>query len=149
MNNRQRIKKAIVFTSIFFFLISLTQDCFCTSSRCINSSIALLFGWIEICGGDLAGISWFANILLVSSWILMLVNSKHTTLINFLSILLCLVFLVERKVMRDEAGHFEKITTVKMGYWLWLASTVILLSGDLFLKFNKSGKSGDTRTSFR
>jgi hypothetical protein len=41
--------------------------------------------------------------------------------------------LIFDKVVDNEAGHYSKVTELKLGYWLWLFSSLIILMGSLII----------------
>jgi len=128
-----KIKKIVTLFSIGLFIVSLPQDCFCTSSNCVNSFMALISGWMGVIGGDIAGIAWFANIFLLLSWIFTLNNVRYAIWTSLLSTLFCLTFLLGKKVIINEAGQSGAITAYKAGFVLWVISSIVMSFGNMIL----------------
>ena len=133
MNIQQRIRQITLILSICLFVLSLTQICFCTSNDCIGSVFALTWGLIALFLGG-AGLTWIANPILVTIWIMMIQNSRHNKLLMFGSILATILsasFLLFHGIAIDEGGMEKEILSYKAGYWLWLTSSLVLLIGNL------------------
>lgn len=133
MNLQQKtISQITLFFSFLIFLISLTKDAFCTTSGCIGSSTALFWGFFGLFIGG-ASLTWLANPILIISWIMILRNSRHKKLLltgSIISTILSLSFLLFDKIITDEGGFEKDILNYKVGYWLWMASSLVLLIGN-------------------
>jgi hypothetical protein len=147
------VKKVDIFifsTSIVLFLISLTQEAYCTY-QCKESLGVFLSGGLGVfleLGALMdrllntntvgkvdykigATFSWLANPALIIAW-LTYKESKTTSLVfTILSLALMLSFLMFDKVIDNEAGHYNKIISYRSGYWLWLCSSGVLAAGAL------------------
>ncbi len=44
-------------------------------------------------------------------------------------------FLLFDEVISDEAGNYSPITQYKLGYWLWVVSSLTMLIGSLLLTY--------------
>ena|SRR3970282_1467810 len=128
----KNLRKTILFSSIVIFIISLTQECFCTFKGCADSIIVLVFGFFGILSGGV-GLSWFANPLIIASWIL-IKNNKISTILSIIAFVLSFSFLFFKEIMTDESGNLREILGYKLGYWLWLLSIFITLLGNLTVK---------------
>jgi uncharacterized membrane protein len=128
----KNLRKTILFSSIVIFIISLTQECFCTFEGCADSIIVLVFGFFGILSGGV-GLSWFANPLIIASWIL-IKNNKISTILSIIAFVLSFSFLFFKEIMTDESGNLREILGYKLGYWLWLLSIFITLLGNLTVK---------------
>lgn len=149
MNNK-KVNSYIFYTSFALFIISLTQESYCTN-QCGDSLAVFLAGWIGVLFevgaltdlllnidtiGEVnytigATFSWFANPALLIAW-LTYRESKTTSLVfTILSLALMLSFLMFDKVLDNEAGHYNAIVSYKAGYWLWLSSSAVLAAGAL------------------
>ena len=128
----KNLRKTILLTSIIIFIISLTQECFCTSKGCGDSIIVFVFGVFGILSGGV-GLSWYANPLIIASWV-SIKNNKISTILSIIALVLSISFLFFEEIMTDESGHLRKIVSYKSGYWLWLLSIVITLLGNLIIK---------------
>ena len=129
-------RAVILRASIVVFLISLTQQCYCTTNSCGYSIAAVFSGAIGLLLGG-AGITWLANPLLLISWILAKKSPKFSLLTSFLAVITSLSFLLFSKIISDEAGNYSQIISYKLGYWLWVLSSVIMLGGNIWLYLSK------------
>jgi len=136
LHSGENIRKITLLTSIVLFVSSLTQKCYCTTTQCGDSIMAVLAGWLGIAFGG-AALSWFANPVLWISWISINRNFKLSFICSILSPLICLSFLFFNKVIDDEAGHYNEITGYKTGYWLWLTSSLVMIAGNLIFYASK------------
>lgn len=132
------MRRTILLTSIVLFVCSLTQKCYCTTNQCGDAIMALLVGWLGLAYGG-AALTWLANPVLWISWIFIKKNARLSFLCSILSPLICVTFLLFNKVIDDEAGHYNKITGYKTGYWLWLASSLVMCTGNLLLNISNKG----------
>lgn len=104
--------------SVILFAASLTQDAFCVSGICSDWP-----GWSILLFGVLGHSSWFANPLLLASWIAALFSRRLPALILALAAIgLAGSFMFETTVITNEAGMANPVTGLREGYWLWLAS---------------------------
>lgn len=104
--------------SAILFAASLRQDAFCVSGICSDWQ-----GWSILLFGALGHASWFANPLLLASWIAALLARRLPALVLSLAALgLAGSFMFETSVITNEAGMANPITGLREGYWLWLAS---------------------------
>jgi len=150
----KNITKTTIVLSTILYVTSLTQNAYCTND-CKSSLMVLLVGLLGILteigamasfitdkiNGHTSSISndlgatftWLANpIILFSLFILR--HSKRTALmLSIVSTILILLFLVFDKVVDNEAGHYSKVTELKLGYWLWLFSSLTILIGSFII----------------
>ena len=130
--------RIIVFIlSFVVFIVSLTQTAYITEpadSIASNAFVAFLTGWLNFMG---PGISWFANPLLIISWILLLNNKiKFSLILSFIAVLFCLSFLLFNKIALDEAVNYGEILGYGSGYWLWLTSCITMFMGSVLINHN-------------
>jgi hypothetical protein len=113
-----RSTRVALVLSVILFAASLTQDAFCVSGICSDWP-----GWSILLFGALGHTSWFANPLLLASWIATLFARRLPALILSLAGLgLAASFMFETSVVTNEAGMANPVTGLREGYWLWLAS---------------------------
>lgn len=124
-----KINPAILYSSILIFGISLFQNCFCTS-QCVNSFLALLFGFFGITTGGIANLCWIANPLLIMSWKTFYKDTKSSLTFSLFASVISFMFLFATEVAVDEAGSPRKIDSLEIGYWLWLSSIFIISIGN-------------------
>jgi hypothetical protein len=138
------LRRIVFILSCLLFIISLTQTAYITEpadSIASHGFVALLTGWLNFMG---PGISWFANPLLIVSWILLFNNKIKLSLISsFIAILFCLSFLLFDKITLDEAVNYGEILGYGNGYWLWLASCFIVFIGSLLINHNEKSINSD------
>ena len=140
LNFRNKSIQRITFRlSLLLFVISLTQECFCTLGNNCDSGgyILLLIGWMGVFMLHLPAMAWLANPVLLFSWIFMNKKPKTSLTLSIISLLLTLSFLLFDEIINNEAGIPEKITVIKLGYWLWVSSAFIMVIGNAFLFYKK------------
>jgi hypothetical protein len=155
----KNITKLTIIIATTLFIVSLTQTAYCTND-CKSSFMVLLIGLLGILteigaiasfileklNGHSSSISneigatftWLANPIILFS-LFIFNHSKRTSLVlSIISTILILLFMAFDKVLDNEAGHYSKITELKLGYWLWLLSSLTILTGSLtILKLTK------------
>lgn len=151
----KRITQLTLALAIALFISALTQPAYCTAS-CKNSLMVFLVGILGILtelgalmscvlegtGGlkDPVGatFSWLANPFLFISMIVFAFRKKAALVSSIISTLLVLYFLLFSRVI-DDAGHYNKVTALGLGYWLWLSSSLVILIGSMIvLKTSKN-----------
>jgi hypothetical protein len=142
------IKNITLISSISIFILSLSQECFCTDNSCGGawSGLAIL-----ISGGfgfslSPAGFTWLANILLLVSWIIFKKTPQKTFYFAIIAFIISLSFLFFDKIVSDEAGNYHQITGYRLGYWLWCSSSLIIVIGIwvIFVYFKPSAFKTNT-----
>lgn len=152
------ITKLTIILSVAAYICSLTQVAYCTND-CKSSLMVLLVGILGILteigtivsyimdkiNGQTstihydigASFTWLANPIILFSLIMFRHNKRITLIFSAISSTLILLFLVFEKVIDNEAGHYSKVTELKLGYWLWLFSSLIILIGSLIIARRK------------
>lgn len=152
-----KIARITIFTAVVLFLSSLACESYCTD-ECGSSFLALLLGWsgmllelgtiasavIDLFQGKGFSISnpigssfaWLANPLFFLSLIALKRDSKRAIWLSVASLALMLSFMLIGKVVSNEAGGYATITAYKAGYWLWLSSPVVLMTGAWVMRRN-------------
>jgi hypothetical protein len=140
-------KGILVFVSIGFLISSFTQKCYCTTNLCADSLFVFLFGPFGFFM-SWAGLTWLANPLLITSWVVVKRNPRLSLITSLLASILALSFLLFTKVIDDEGGDLSQIISYKQGYWLWVLSSLIMFIGNViyFFKNDISNKSPDVRS---
>ncbi len=159
--NHKPLKTYFFVISIFLFIASLTQDCYCLDgyTECMESIGALLWGWIgvlyeigfivEMLQGTITTenyqfgthLSWLANPFLIIAFVTFNFYPKVTILLSSVSTLFMLSFLLVKSVIVDEAGHYCEIKTYQAGYYLWQNRGISHFFVDLNLFFCKTLQS--------
>jgi hypothetical protein len=82
-------------------------------------------GWL----GPLAlHFEWYANPLLLTSWILALVGKRKTVFAaSTAALVLALSFLLRDRMIVSEAPTYSEIISRSSGYWMWLASIAVMV----------------------
>ena len=111
----------------------LTQKCYCTTTSCGDSIMALFSGTIGFLFGG-AALTWLANPLLILFWFTMK-NAKRSLICSLFAVLISLSFLLFKTVISDEAGNYSLIVSRQLGYWLWVTSSSIMLIGNAIFYF--------------
>lgn len=126
----------ILFLSICLFLVSLSQECFCTSNKCYESISIIFVGCLSVFVGG-ATLTWFANPLIIITWILTYSNKKFALFTAVASSIICFSFLKFDSIIMDESGHYWPIFEYKIGYWLWTLSSLTLTIGNAYLLYKR------------
>lgn len=132
LNTTHKTARILILISISLFLVSLTQKGYCTQNNCSDAIILLLLGWFGMLMGG-AGISWIANPLIFASWFFTSRGSKYALYTSILSSAACFLFLFFGSVTDNESGQQHQIVSYEWGYWLWCASSLTMLAGNVFL----------------
>lgn len=135
--NIKHVRNTYLIMSLLLFILSLTQKCYCTTTDCTHSIAALIMGFFGLVTGG-ATITWLANPLLLIAWISLSNRPKLSLIVSALAFIFSISFLFFSKIIVNEAGHYLEITQYKLGYWLWLLSSFVMLIGHLHLKFSSS-----------
>ena len=125
----------VLLGSVLLFVASLTQDAYYLAGdnpeSWSASWVLLLMGWMGVFYGV---ITWLANPLLVLSWILCLRGElRAAVIVSAAAVLLALSFLLHSTIVTSEAPTYEAVAGYGAGYWLWLASMLIMAAGSLRL----------------
>jgi len=135
--------KVVYAIGILFYIISLTQEGFCTVSRCGANWNGLALVALGAIGGilSIAGMVWYANPLLWAAWWFLKKDAKKALYFSVAASVLSLSFLLCTEIADQKPGKVSYITDFKSGYWLWVASIICTLigSGVLFLWKRKLG----------
>ncbi len=136
--NAKIINRIFIFLSLIFLLISFSQKAYCVDGDCGESWSGLMCFLLGIFGiiFSLSAISWFLNPLLLISYLIPIKNLNLKLYLAVASVFLGLSFLFFSEIVKNEAGHYGKITGYELGYWLWILSSLINLIGILIIKFN-------------
>lgn len=129
------ITQITLFISVGLYIISLTQQGFCTSNACGDHWSGLSIVGLGAIGGimSIAGLTWYANPLLWVAWSLVKKGPKKALLYSLASLVVGLCFLLFDQIADRKPGMMVYITNYKEGYWLWIASMVFMAIGSLVL----------------
>lgn len=134
-----------VMASLAIFIVSLTQKALTYSDfdgQGAYSSLSMfLMGGISVLGGGLLEwLIWLANPLYFISILLLLKRKKQSIKTSILATSVAFTFLFWKNILVSENGRNAEIVALKLGYWLWLSSLVVLTIGTIvyFEKYNDS-----------
>ena len=135
MESRE-IKFTTIGLSLLIFAISLTQNALVVNYNNeikTSSSLEYLFiGSIAFMGGGLLEeIVWLANPLCLVALIFLIKNDEKAVLLSLIASCLAISFSFWNEILGAESGTMAKIVSFELGYYLWLASILILTIGIL------------------
>ena len=133
---KSKIKSVILIIGVGLFFFSLFNISFCTNNGCRTSIEAFLIGWLAILAGG-AAISWLANPFLIISWVLLTKNKKYAWLFSLTALVFSISFLKFQTIIENEAGQYNPISKIGIGYWLWLSSCVTTFFGCVTMRILK------------
>ena len=136
VSERPKLTNTFLILGAALFFVSLLLTAFCTNRGCRPSYEAFLSGWLVMLDGG-AGMSWLANPMLFTSWILLDKSRKNAWIFALLAVAFCFSFLSFDNVLENTAGHRGVIQSVNTGYWLWTASSFVTLIGTIYIRFNR------------
>ena len=133
----------IVSISFGLFLLSLTQtallcDDFDGPRTYSSISMFLTGGFCILGGGLMEWIVWLANPIYFFAVTLFLRNSNKAKLLSIIASSLAFSFLFWNNILAAEDGRTATIKSFKFGYYLWLASFIVLSIG--IIRTNKKAK---------
>ncbi len=156
----RQIRNTTILLTLGLYIAALTQPAYCTHES-VGALTILLLGPLGLLmeAGALADtliqgfsgkgfvfqhpigatFTWLANPLLLLALLFIKRKTTSTILFSLLSTVLMLIFPLFGSVIDDEAGHYQPITSLQAGYWLWLLSSIILLAGAFWLKKKQTG----------
>ena len=123
--------RVMFYLSLLLFAVSLTQQCYCTSESCGDSLAVFLSGAACVFYGG-ATLSWLANPCLLMAVLFARRRPMACLAFSFLSVCQSLAFLCFKRIITDESGRYDIITSYKAGYWLWTGSHIVFLAGAIF-----------------
>jgi hypothetical protein len=135
--------KNSTYISIGFFVLAMTQTAYyeATADPARNSAGLLLVGWMGVLGGY---IEWIANPLLFFSWFSAL-HRRYWQAVSSAALALTLIlsFLRRSEVVWtfDNGSRAAAIKGYGFGYWLWLASSAVMVIAGVALLVRQSGRS--------
>lgn len=125
------VKRLLLLLSPLLFFACLPMRAVCTGNFDCSRWPAygiLLFGWMAPFAAP-ANIGWWANPMLLISWVMGL-QWKYRSAAGAAgaALIFCLIPLVDPDAVMNEGGIIEKIASYRAGYYLWLASAVVNLA---------------------
>lgn len=136
VEGKSTLKSLVLILGIGLLILSLFKISFCTINGCRSSIETFLIGGLAMFGGG-ASITWLANPFLIVAWVLLLKNKKSAWLVSLIALGLSITFLCFNEVIENEAGQYNPILKVRLGYWLWVASCAVTFIGSLLIRIIK------------
>ncbi|UTN04881.1 hypothetical protein L0669_03040 [Flavobacterium bizetiae] len=135
MESRE-IKFTTIGLSLLVFAISLTQNALVVNYnneiKTASSLEYLFIGSIAFMGGGLLEeIIWLASPLCLLAIKFMIKDDKRAVLVSLIASALAISFSFWNEILGAESGTMAKIVSFELGYYLWLASILILTIGIL------------------
>lgn len=136
----KNIIRIFTFLSIILLFISFSQKAYCVDENCGESWSGLMCFLLGIFSliFSLSGISWLLNPFMIISYIIPIKNITFKLAFSALALTFGLSFLLFDEIIKNEAGHYGKITGYEIGYWIWILSAVINLTGILIVKLKNN-----------
>jgi hypothetical protein len=82
-----------------------------------------------------AGFTWLANPAIFIAWITFNKKTYASLITSAIAAALSVSFLFFHRIIATESGDFNKIISYKLGYWLWMASLVLMLIDNVIIYF--------------
>lgn len=131
-----QIIKVFKYLSILLFLTALIFPCFDTMAEEgeEGEGAALLLSGFFGFFSTAVGWSWLANPALWVAWGYFIKKPRQSFIASVIAVFFALSFLLFKTIMINEAGGTSSIVRYRIGYWLWLASSLVMLIGNIYLK---------------
>jgi hypothetical protein len=125
------IRTLSIILSLILFVVSLTQTGLSYQDydgKGIYPSYELfLSGAISFIGGGLfESMIWMANPFYFIGLIYFYKSKKDSLKFSFISLIISTSFILWKEILVSESGRTEKITSLGLGYWLWISSIFVL-----------------------
>lgn len=133
-------QKFTIIISLIILCVSLTQPAFYIDreenpAAWAESWMLFFFGWMFPFGGGITGfLFWCANPIYFFSILQTIRNKKSGILLSVLASLIAFSFSLVDEIIASSSGSFSKITSLELGYKLWLASIITMMIGTFVTK---------------
>ena len=130
-------QKYSIIISVIILCISLTQPAFYIDREedpgaWAESWMLFLFGWTFPLGGGITGfLFWCANPIYILSIIQIIRKKKVGIILSIIASIIAFSFSLMDEITASSSGSLSKITSLELGYKLWLASLITLTIGTL------------------
>lgn len=139
MNGSQKWSKYLRICSLVLFIAALILPTHCTNVECSGFGAGLeafAMGWLLALFKGSAATAWFAN----PFYFLAFFTARKEPVVAIvgagIALFIARTFLDGGELLLNEAGHTAYITSIEIGFWVWLGSMVaILLSAVLYLNY--------------
>ena len=140
-------QKYTIYISLIILGISLSQPAFYIDKEenpaaWANSLILFFFGWTFPFGGGITGfLFWCANPIYILSIILIIGKKNFGIILSIIASIIAFSFSLMDEIVASSSGSLYKITSLELGYKLWLTSIWTLSIGTLIsFIINKKNK---------
>lgn len=146
LKSLSRLQKITILLSLIVLIVSLTQPAFYIDreenpAAWADSCLLFFLGWILPLGGALAPfLIWCANPIYIYSIVLTIKGKTTGFYLSALATSVALSFSQFDSIITSESGGQSAITSLELGYKLWLASFIIMTLGtgiNLYLSSQK------------
>ncbi len=141
-------KKITILLSISVLAISLTQPAFYIDRNDFdawaNSVVLFFLGWTFVLGGSTESLIWWANPIYVFAVFLFMKNNRLSIVVSILALTIAICFSLLDKIVTSESGERSRITSLELGYKMWVLSFAILFLGslvDTIIDFRRKSKN--------
>lgn len=131
--------------SLFFpaFYIDRPED----PAAWSNSFMLFFFGWTFPLGGAIVPfLFWLANPIYIMSIYFIISKKVYGFYFSFIPVSIAIIFSQIKSIMASESGSNTDITSLELGYQLWLTSFIILACGSLLSLYKR--KKDTNNSSF-
>lgn len=142
------IEKITIALSVFTLVLSFFFPAFYIDrpenpAAWSNGCMLFFFGWTFPLGGALVPFFfWLANPIYIFSLISIIRKKNHGYTVSYVPLILALIFSQMKRFMTSESGSETDITSLELGYFLWLSSFALLAIGvALNTYINKKSKT--------
>ena len=130
-------QKFTICISLIILCISLSQPAFYIDrdddpAAWANSLMIFFFGWTFPLGGGITGfLFWCANPIYILSIIQIIRKKSIGIILSIIASIIAFSFSLMDEITASSSGSLSKITSLELGYKLWLASIITLSIGTL------------------
>ncbi len=140
-----RLLKSALAISIVLYIASLKFDAFCVASlsNCYPGWQALILGPVALVFEPAeASVAWFANLLLIPTWLVMVVGDRRLTLgLGIAALTVASTFMLVKTFVDNEGAVANPIVRLGAGYWLWLGSIAVCIIATISARSHRRGIS--------
>jgi hypothetical protein len=125
------IRKVALMLSFTLFILSLMFDSFCTADGCMASILAFVLGIFGL------PLIWLSNPLLFLSWVTIKRNPVLSLILGISALILSISFMFFDEIKDFETGKMKDIIDYKLGYLIWVMSSLPIIAGNLSQLYKK------------
>jgi hypothetical protein len=139
----RQLKNKLILISLSIFILSLFFDAFKVEDmgkiKNYSSFEVLLIGPISFLGGGIFEFFiWTANIwFLISLFSVFMKKYLISILSGLIAFLIAGTFIFYKEILAAENGRMAEITSLNMGYFLWMTSILFVAFSSVYLKIEE------------